>query len=128
MFLPQHFQLDLLHDFAPNASFLLNLRPAQDWVNSVTNWFGLGGRFLKLFRVDYRKVNRRLALEEIYNNHTEFVRNFVRQHPSHRLVEVDISRPNAGNVLATAFGLRQSCWGQHNRNKKKNNNNKKTIA
>jgi hypothetical protein len=24
--------------------------------------------------------------------------------------------------------LRQSCWGQHNRNKKKNNNNKKTIA
>jgi hypothetical protein len=119
IFLPQRFQLDALHAYAPNATFLLNVRPSHDWVHSVSNWFGLGGRFLNRFKIDVRNVNRQEVLREIYDNHTVFVRDFVRQHPSHKLVEVDISSPMAGQVLANAFGVDESCWGQHNRNKNK---------
>lgn len=36
MYLPQHFTLQELHDYAPSATFLLNLRPAEDWVKSVS--------------------------------------------------------------------------------------------
>lgn len=117
--LPQHFDLELLHVFAPQATFLLNLRPASDWVNSVTHWYGLGGRFLTQFRVDIKKVNRNEALEQIYQNHTRYVRDFVKLHPSHALVEVDISNPQAGASLSDAFGVPSSCWGLHNQNKKR---------
>ena len=120
MFLPQRFHLDRLHAFSPTATFILNLRPDKDWVHSVTHWFGLGGRFLRLFRVENENTDRNQALLDIYNNHTAFVRNFVRLHPSHALVEVDISSPNAGKALSDAFSLRsESCWGKHNVNKKK---------
>jgi hypothetical protein len=117
--LPQHFDLDLIHSYAPHATFLLNLRPARDWMNSVTHWYGLGGRFLTAFNVDVKRVNRNQALEEIFLNHTEFIRDFVRLHPSHPLVEVDISSPTAGIVLSDAFGIPASCWGLHNHNKKR---------
>eukprot|EP00934_Nitzschia_sp_Nitz4_P006013 Nitzschia sp. Nitz4//scaffold11_size288233//112067//112993//NITZ4_000765-RA/size288233-processed-gene-0.173-mRNA-1//1//CDS//3329534047//6003//frame0 len=118
IYLPQHFQLDALHSFAPNATFVLNLRPSEDWVHSVTNWFGLGGRFLSQFKVDIKKVDRTLALHQIFQNHSDRIREFVRSHPSHALVEVDIRSPDAGEILANAFGTDVNCWGRHNQNKK----------
>lgn len=118
IYLPQHFDLELLHDFSPNATFLLNLRPANEWMNSVTHWYGLGGRFLTRFKVDTSKVNRNKVLEEIFDNHTATVREFIQNHPSHHLVEVDISSPSAGETLSRAFGMPSSCWGLHNKNKK----------
>ena len=36
IFLPQHFLLGALHEYAPNATLILNLRPAADWVHSVS--------------------------------------------------------------------------------------------
>jgi hypothetical protein len=45
MFLPQHFHLEELHEYAPNATLILNLRPAEDWVRSIMNWFGHGTLF-----------------------------------------------------------------------------------
>jgi hypothetical protein len=119
--LPQHFELDRLHAYAPQATFLLSLRPARDWIHSVTNWYGLGGRFLRRFHVDVKRVNRTRALEEIYLNHTRRIRDFVRLHPSHPLVEVNITSPDAGRVLSDAFGIPASCWGVHNQNKKRKN-------
>ena len=122
MFLPQRFQLEELHEYAPNSTFILNLRPAKDWVKSVTNWYGLGGRFLNRFNIDFRKVDRHKVLEEIYNNHTEFIRNFVQRHPSHGLLEINILSPTAGKILASVFpNLNESCWGLHNKNKKRDN-------
>ena len=123
MFLPQRFQLDRLHEYAPNATFILNTRPADAWVHSVTHWFGLGGRFLTKFQYfqNYQStVPRNEFLKQLFQNHTHFVRQFVKEHPSHALVEVDISSPTAGHVLADAFGIQSSCWGQHNPNKKRN--------
>ena len=36
------------------------------------------------------------------------------QHPSHQLVEVDISRPDAGGVMEAAFGIDRACWQRFN--------------
>jgi hypothetical protein len=120
MFLPQRFQMEELHASAPTSTLVLNLRPARDWVKSVTHWFGLGGRFLTRFKIDLRTVkDRHQVLEEIYNNHSQFIREFVKTHPSHPLLEVDITSENAAQVLADAFGLEESCWGIHNQNKKR---------
>jgi hypothetical protein len=91
-------------------------------VNSVSNWFGLGGRFLTRFKIKHTNINRHEVLREIFQNHSDFIRDFVRHHPSHPLIEVDISRPDAGTVLADAFGLDESCWGKHNQNKKQKQN------
>lgn len=119
IYLPQHDHLEELHNYAPNATFVLNLRPAQDWVDSVTHWFGLGGRFLKRFDINVQKMDRHEALRQIFDNHTARIRDFVQSHPSHKLVEVDISTPSAGQILANEFGMDVKCWGQHNQNKKK---------
>jgi hypothetical protein len=120
MFLPQRFQMEELHASAPTATLVLNLRPARDWVKSVTHWFGLGGRFLTRFKINHRTVkDRHQVLEKIYNNHSQFIRDFSQQHPSMHLLEVDITSENAGQVLADAFGLEESCWGIHNQNIKR---------
>ena len=120
IYLPQHFDLELLHEYAPEATLLLNVRPAEAWMKSVTNWYGLGGRFLRQFKIDVNKVERNKALEEIFENHTTLIRDFVATHPSHTLVEVDISNPSAGETMAQAFGIPSTCWGVHNQNKRMN--------
>ena len=122
MFLPQHFELERLHEFAPSATFILNMRPAADWISSVENWFGLGARFLQTYgypRHKHREIDRHQVLTEIYKNHSQYIREFVKTHPSHALVEVNITDSSAGNVLAEAFGLSEECWGQHNKNWRK---------
>jgi len=56
---------------------------------------------------------RRNELADVYRKHTEKVRDFVRDHPSHRLVEVNVDDPDAGQVLAGEFSgenFRASCW------------------
>ena len=73
---------------------------------------------MKHFHIDHRKTNRTQALIDIFNNHTDFVRDFVAKHPSHRLVEVNIADPNAGKILTREFGLVERCWGKHNQNKR----------
>jgi len=54
-------------------------------------------------------------LARIYREHNDFVRDFVRQHPTHTLIEVNITALDAGNKLAEAFGLDEQCWGHHNK-------------
>lgn len=76
---------------------------------------------MRRFHIDHRKTNRTKALEDIFNNHSSYVRQFVDLHPSHRLVEVNIADPNAGKVLAGQFGLNENCWAKHNQNKRRNN-------
>ena len=51
--------------------------------------------------------------------HSQYVRNFVKEHPSHTLIEIDITHNDTGRILANAFGLNETCWGHKNANKKK---------
>jgi hypothetical protein len=123
-FLPQHFFLEKLHKEYPTATYILPLRDPRDWANSVMRWYQMSVRFVNeywLYNSTFKrphirdKATRTDWLAMIYEEHTQFVRDFVRKHPSHALVEVNISDPNAGIVMQNAFGHPASCWGHANK-------------
>lgn len=51
-------------------------------------------------------------------NHIKRVRNFVRDHPSHGLIEVDIEDDASGSYMESVFGIDQTCWRHSNINVK----------
>ena len=53
----------------------------------------------------------------LYNYHTKFIQNFVKLHPSHTLIEIDITNNDTGTILANSFGLDSNCWKQMNKGK-----------
>lgn len=121
IFLPQHFSLEELHDAAPNSTWVLNTRLVSDWVESVMNWSDLQHQFANEYLAQGR-INElpksdeemRAFLQEIFLNHTAHVKEFVSRHPSHALVEVNITDSEAGQVLADSFGLDASYWTARN--------------
>jgi hypothetical protein len=121
IFLPQHHHLEELHTVSPHSVWILNVRPADQWAASVSNWFSLSPRFLRRFNLVFsRRYNVTERLMMIYDNHTRVVRNFVRDHPTHRLVEFDITDPeDVRHKMVQTFGLDPTCWGQSNENKRK---------
>lgn len=120
-FLPQHFNLDRLHLEYPTATYLMPLRDREEWAMSALRWYQMRGRFVNeyvAFNSSIERPGKKHAKEflmRIYDEHTQLVRRFVHNHPEHALVEFNISDPNAGKVLADAFGLREDCWGHHNK-------------
>jgi hypothetical protein len=153
MILPQHHYLDWIHQQYPNATFILNVRPAQEWVDSVIRW-GSGLKeelvnefwYQAIFRnfttfvgtnlTRYSPTRKRpksssakaaspstdayynATLLHIMDYHSKYIRDFVQNHPSHALIEVDITNNDTGRVLANAFGLNETCWGHRNENNK----------
>jgi hypothetical protein len=142
-FLPQHYHLEKLHQAAPNATWILNLRPPEDWARSVLGWLDLAQRLWETdlyyrttlqhqddtnnninqspFHQNDSRAKRShneimTFLVEFYNHHTETVRQFVQSRPSQVLIEVDITRPEEGKaLLVQAFpGVRPDCWSRHN--------------
>lgn len=123
IFLPQHFNLQQLHEEFPNATWILNLRDSSSWAKSVLKWRDLGDQFVNEYYMKHQihKIPRNLTekqsfLKTIYDEHSELIRSFVRSHPSHALIELNITDDEAGNVLADAFGLQKDKWVQKNRN------------
>ena len=145
LILPQHHYLEELHEQFPNATFLLNLRPTHEWVDSVMRWTStlrqeipnefwwqdhergfrtfVGNKddtLLNTYGITQlppktkSQIHRTLAY--IMDYHSQYVRDFVRTHPSHTLIEVDITRNETGQILAEAFGLNETCWGHFNKN------------
>jgi hypothetical protein len=120
-FLPQHFHLHQLHTDYPNATYILPLRDPHEWASSVFNWFQMRGRVVNEYIYFNHSIERpgkassREFLARVYDEHSQFVRTFVQEHPSHALVELNITDPDAGDILASAFGLEAECWGHHNK-------------
>ena len=119
--LPQHFSLDVLHRDYPNATYILPLRTPLDWAKSVFNWFDMRGRVISeyvAFNQSIKRPGKAGAIDflaRIYHEHNDFIRDFVRRHPTHALVEVNLTDPAAGEIMATAFGFDAECWGHHNK-------------
>ena len=98
----------------------------NDWVDSVMRW--KNDLAMQIVNEYYAQSNGEIGaipttsqemktlLSKIYESHTAMIREFVEMHPTHALVEVDISDIKAGNVLADAFGLDASCWSHENQN------------
>jgi hypothetical protein len=71
----------------------------------------------------FESGDRAEKLARIYNNHTNVVREFVEKHPTHALIEFDITNPDdASRKMVEAFGLDPNCWGQANKNSREKNN------
>ena len=113
---PQIHALRELHDAYPESVFLLNLRDVGDWVHSVQSWTNEKGplalRLERCFSLDGDSLAK--DLRNFYLNHTQRIREFAKQF-GHKLVEVDISRGDAGRVLELEFGIAATCWTQQNR-------------
>jgi hypothetical protein len=140
IFLPQHYYLQGIHEQYPQATFILNTRPTDEWVHSVRTW---GNRLATQFANEVHSMEdgalplprsgeqMDLFLTNLFDDHSELVKDFVKEHPSHTLIEVDISRNETGKLLADAFGLEEHCWGHVNQNRNdargsnRNNQNKK---
>jgi hypothetical protein len=125
IFFPQYFNIKEIHDHYPNATFILNTRPFDSWINSVQDWdddldWQFVNEFFQRGALEYLPKDRRNHTEMaeimrvIYDRHHEKVRQFVKDHPSHTLVEVPILHPNASEILGQAFGLNSSAWSHIN--------------
>jgi hypothetical protein len=162
-FFPQLSLLEEFHAENPYATFVINFRPMKDWVNSIVNWSDILER---LQQCDLPNLPRGIPSLSQHKNETEtqtyleatmtqffcshvlHVRNFVRDHPTHNLIELDLydertpylldalfpsssqQRSPSDDIATNANGtsLESSCWGKSNegdKNKGKNKINKK---
>ena len=123
---PQIMHLEEIHASYPNATFILNTRPVDNLIKSISNWNPTPNR------ADRGYLRRVLAqcdlgpafgpgvgatdeeLKRFYLAHSEHIRGFAKQHPSHALVEVDIEDDSTGDVMQDSFGINKQCWGKQN--------------
>ena len=122
---PQITHLQEIHDAYPNATFILNIRPTEKWIASISKWTGDRRRaeqgylrqvFTKCEFPGFPSGTGAIdeELKAFYEGHTKRVKNFVRNHPSHTLVEVHIEDKNSAKVLEDAFGISSECWEVRN--------------
>lgn len=126
-YFPQIEALDLLHEIQPDATLILTFRPVNKWIDSIAHWKGFDVSMMD--RLQYcgasgsiagLKSGTRQDFASWWCGHVERVRNFVSDHPSHRLVEVDIEADDAPTYMSEQFGIDQACWGHRNKNLVKN--------
>ena len=120
-YFPQIENLEELHQYYPDATFILNLRPVAKWVSSVQRWGTLHERLINCDVTGFPRGTGQSSKELItwYKGHVSNVRRFLSDHHSHGLVTVQVEDNDAGQVLEEAFGISHTCWGKHNVNKKK---------
>jgi len=120
---PQHHHLPLLTKQYPLALYVIVTRPTEPWANSVGRWGNLKLRMRQCLPLD-------TDVGAFYDAHYARVRSFFRERPHLRLVEVNISAPDAGTIVANALRARglgwqlnergrrspDSCWMQKNAN------------
>ena len=120
---PQILNLPELHKEAPNATFILNRRNFTDWASSVYRWDvkgrdQLGDRWVACKPFGPPSTSAE-DLIQWHKEQIQRVRQFVLDHPTHALVEVDIQDAGAGDLMSKAFGVDVKYWGQANKNVKK---------
>ena len=120
---PQVSFLDKLYKDAPNATWLLPLRNASNWLDSTNKWGDLRARYRQCNfhpyldfkgQGDEKSDQKMMAM---YCNHIQQIRQFVAEHPTLSLVEFRIENPNAGSFLAQFFPVNPTYWGKQNANK-----------
>jgi hypothetical protein len=131
---PQISFLDEIHQEQPHATFVMNFRPVDDWINSARSWANMANRWGRsdciskipgLVKDQGREEikGRKLTSQEIRNwvcGHVKHVREFVKQYPTHKLIELDLyDTEGSSKVMASLFSANnETCWGQSNANKR----------
>lgn len=116
---PQISNLEAIHREAPTATMILSLRNMTRWVRSVKNWVGGGERSMAARLTKCKngpKSKDADALIRWHIDHIDRIRSFVRRHPSHTLVEINIEDPKAGQIMESYFGPASPArnWGHEN--------------
>ena len=120
MTLPQWDYLEEIYAYFPNATWILNLRDPSKWLSSINRWRDLRQRFIdNRFGHFYKGMGEKDEdMLAFYQNQTDRVRQFVKSHPSIKLIELKIDDDdNAGKTLEQHFGISSElCWGNRNVN------------
>uniref|UniRef100_A0A7S2BN44 Uncharacterized protein n=1 Tax=Haptolina brevifila TaxID=156173 RepID=A0A7S2BN44_9EUKA len=116
---PQWTYMHTLIQLLPNACFILNTRPAANWLRSVQLWDKMKGtapqwHLLKnLLRTCPISPRNETGLLLWYERHMEAARDALRT--AKCAVEIEVEEASAGEKLARAFnGTSKSCWTQRN--------------
>lgn len=136
-YFPQIQLLDELHQEEPNSIFILAFRPIKDWIRSARKHHHMAKRWGEfempgLIITDKQRVRRakenatrseravRLSDGQLRNwfcGHVHHIREYVREYPSHRLIELDLyDNEGTASVLADLFQSNTTCWGHENKN------------
>lgn len=121
-YFPQVEQLNEIHEAYPDATFMLTFRNMESWYRSISNYY-MWKRTLREVMQDSNitglpagKGNNVEEFSQFFCKHVYRVREFVQQHPSHSLVEIDIESDSSGRYMEEVFGIDEKCWGQSNAN------------
>ena len=149
---PQIQVLDEFHHEFPNATFVLNFRPVMDWIKSAqlhgapgksmaVRWrhCRLPGLLCKPVSAEQQSRHQDycddFGLARWWCSHVKHIRSFVKQYPSHDLIELDLYDPSeSSSILAELFQTNASCWGHANENQRakknrmRNNSNQTTVS
>jgi hypothetical protein len=103
-FFPQMQLLDGIHQEHPNATFILNFRPVNDWINSARKFNGMVFRFIQcdIPGLPIGLGRKDQDMRNWYCCHVRHIREFVALHPSHALIELDLydtERSSEQNLL-----------------------------
>ena len=154
---PQISFLDEFHHEHPNATFIIVFRPVDDWIRSITSWGTMYRRMTLckenipgLMQNPYSAAKRKKKGKKELNtlsrsdmrhwwcNHVKHIREFVKQYPSHNLVEIDLyNGEQSSQIMSKLFtrrkhhndnddnndddednkpGNNEICWGHANTN------------
>lgn len=115
-YFPQIEALEEIHKAHPNATLLLNTRNLDNWAKSVRAFSGMGDRLTRCnitgFPPGVGSTDEQL--KDLYVQQIHRVQTFVLKYPSHKLVQVAIDEPSAGEIMEASFGFNRSCWGHAN--------------
>ena len=107
--------LKSIHEHNPNSAFILKIQNITEWISSIRSWHNMDVSLSKCnipsFTSSSKSRHIKEELTRFYNDHIRNLQSFIRQHPSHRLVEIQIEDSNdkIGQVSGQEFGILQSC-------------------
>ena len=149
-FFPQLSLLEEIHAENPNVTFVMNFRPIDDWIASVQNWYNIMRNFKhchlpNLPRGIPRNLTNHQEVSEIMTeficSHVQHIRNFVQEHPSHALIELDLyDSEGSKQILSKLFPITPSaaqnsakssaaeCWGHVNKSPATGQNDANRIS
>ena len=118
---PQMSELEQIHKEEPNATFILIFRPMKDWLKSLVNFNHMQRRLQRCNLPNFPSGmgNNVTEFGTWFCGHVQKVRNFVLQHPSHALVELNLyDSVTTSHVMEQLFHVNKnsSCWGHANAN------------
>ena len=112
---PQISYLEELHEEYPDAIFLLPHRPPRDWYRSLQNWKRMDVRMQEQCPESFGLLLNQpseATFLDFWCRHVERARRFVQQHPTHRLLEMDLyDTATTAQHLSRFFGIPSKCWG-----------------